>query len=123
MRSIGTGSRLSTRGALLELGGHESRSSPQFIARGFTGQSEPPGRTHLRGNFAAVLFLQSSGEILCPRANKLIIEQREGLRSNGGIFAGTATGLGIGSIESLHEGILHHAFVEDINRTAARGWS
>src|SRR4051812_16545277 len=80
-----------------------------------------PGESNLRVRFRAGLFRDPFGEICGAVADKSIVQESERLRRDGGVFAAAATCLRIGTVERLHEWMLHHAFVEQINAATPRG--
>lgn len=80
-----------------------------------------PAETHATLERRAAFACQPARKIFGAGANKRVIEEREGLRSHRGIFAPAATGLGVGTIESLHERLLHDSLMKKVNGAPMRG--
>ena len=69
----------------------------------------------------ARFFADPFSEVYRTCADELVVQQRQRLRRDGGVFAPTATGLRIRSIECLHQWILHDTFVKHVDAAPARG--
>src|SRR5688572_29395119 len=91
---------------------------PDLARRCLPAKGQSPSHSNRR--FGSWFFADPPGKIDGARSNKSVVQQRQRLRSDSRTFAPSATGCCIGSVERLHERILHDAFVKHVNRAAMR---